>query len=501
MTPALSDDRLAQRATKGDERAFAAIYDRYHQGLYRFCLAVVGNPQDAQDALQNTMVKVLRALPGEKRRIQLKPWLYRIARNESIELLRRRRDSVEIEPELTASGTELAETAATRERLRRLFDDLAELPERQRAALVMRELSGLDFGQIGTAFDTSDAVARQTVYEARLSLRQMEEGREMSCEKVTRALSDADGRVSRRREIRAHLRACPSCREFHQGIAERRRDFAAIAPLPLAFSAGLLQGVLGAKGAGAVGAATGAGLGGGGSLAGTVAAGAGKTVAGSVLAKSAATVAVVATVGVGAADRANLIETPLPSSIGGAKSSEPSQPGDPGSPAPASQAVPEPALGASQGANPEANKGRGAAGGNPNSEDRGPDPAGKDRANSRGKAPSSPPGEGGGRPENRPEGSSPGRPAAASPGRTNDSSGSKGQSQARGGSKSKGRSKASSRPPRGPRASGGGKPPSAKSAAKQPSPAQAAHPKGPTPSPAGSSAPPPTPSTVPAPRG
>ena len=67
-------------------------------------LAIVGNPEDAQDALQNTMVKVLRSLPGEKRRVQLKPWLYRIAHNESVELLRRRRRDEQIDPELAAAG-------------------------------------------------------------------------------------------------------------------------------------------------------------------------------------------------------------------------------------------------------------------------------------------------------------------------------------------------------------------------------------------------------------
>src|SRR5258707_15158222 len=91
LTRVLSDGHLAERAVKGDERAFAAIFRRYHQSLYRFCLAITGDSQDAEDALQNTMVKVLRALPGEERRIELKPWLYRIAHNESIELLRWRR--------------------------------------------------------------------------------------------------------------------------------------------------------------------------------------------------------------------------------------------------------------------------------------------------------------------------------------------------------------------------------------------------------------------------
>jgi RNA polymerase sigma factor (sigma-70 family) len=99
----VADDQLARQATQGDRRAFEAIYQRHHRDLYRFCLAMVGNPQDAQDALQNTMVKVLRALPGEKRHIQLRPWLYRIARNEAVEMVRRRRDSAELKPEHAVS--------------------------------------------------------------------------------------------------------------------------------------------------------------------------------------------------------------------------------------------------------------------------------------------------------------------------------------------------------------------------------------------------------------
>jgi RNA polymerase sigma factor (sigma-70 family) len=297
----LSDNRLVRQAARGDRHAFEAIYRRYHQDLYRFCLALVGgNPQDAQDALQNTMVKVLRALPGEERRIQLKPWLYRIARNEAIETLRRRRDNVELEPELTVSGEEIVQTVEDRERLRLLLLDLEALPERQRAALVMRELAGLDFDQIGEAFGSSPAVARQTLYEARLSLRQMEGGREMRCEEVMRELSDADGRVTRRRELRAHLRSCPACRAFRDEIDTRRGELAALAPLPLAASAGLLHGVLGAAGSGA---SSGAGV--------AASATAGQAVATSAIVKSAATVAVAVVVGVSAADRSGLIDLPI----------------------------------------------------------------------------------------------------------------------------------------------------------------------------------------------
>jgi RNA polymerase sigma factor (sigma-70 family) len=297
----LSDDRLTQRAVGGDERAFAAIFRRYHQPLYRFCLAIVGNPEDAQDALQNTMIKVLRALPGEERKIDLKPWLYRIAHNESIDLLRRRRETRQLDVEHAAPGYGLAEDAMTRERLRRLVTDMRELPERQREVLVMRELAGLDFEEIGTALETSGAVARQTLYEARLSLRQMEEGREMSCDAVTKALSDGDGRVTRRRDVRAHLRSCAHCRAFRDEIKGRQQDLAALSPLPAIAAAGMLQGLVGGSGA-----ATGGGL------AAALGGGAAKTIATSAAAKGVATVAVVAAVGVGAADRTGVIHLGLP---------------------------------------------------------------------------------------------------------------------------------------------------------------------------------------------
>jgi RNA polymerase sigma factor (sigma-70 family) len=300
----VSDDRLARRATKGDRRAFAAIYRRYHQALYRFCLAIVGNSHDAQDALQNTMVKVLGALPGEKRDIKLKPWLYRIAHNESIEVVRRRRAVEELSPDQEAGGPGLAEEAALRERLRRLLSDMDELPERQRAALLMRELAGLGFGEIATALDTSPATARQTLYEARQSLHEMEEGREMSCDAVTRALSDADGRVTRRRDIRAHLRGCQSCRRFGEEIEGRRHDLAGIAPLPLAAATGLLHGLLGG---------------------GTAKAALGTTAA----LKAATAVAVVAVVGV-SADRSGLVDLGLP---GGQHSANPASESPPAGPA------------------------------------------------------------------------------------------------------------------------------------------------------------------------
>jgi len=313
-----SDDHLVNRASKGDERALAAIYDRYHQDLFRYCEATLGNAQDAQDALQNTMVKALQALPGEQREIKLKPWLYRIAHNEAIEVLRRRRPVAQLD-EATAPQLQAAphDSLETRERLRELVSDLGGLPERQRSALVMRELSGMSFDEIGASLGTSPAVVRQTIYEARSSLQQMSEGREMSCEEVKRAISDGDGRILRRRDMRAHLRACSSCADFRAGIANRRRDLAALSPLPAAASAGLLHGVLGGAHGGS----------GSGALAAALGGGTGKAVATSALLKSAAAVLAVTAVGVTAANTTGLTH------IGTASQSadSPTRSGEPGS--------------------------------------------------------------------------------------------------------------------------------------------------------------------------
>src|ERR671915_271789 len=75
----LSDERLARLAAQGSPKAFAAIYERHHQALYRYCRSILGNDEEARDALQNTMLAAMRALPGEERKIALKAWLFRVS--------------------------------------------------------------------------------------------------------------------------------------------------------------------------------------------------------------------------------------------------------------------------------------------------------------------------------------------------------------------------------------------------------------------------------------
>jgi RNA polymerase sigma factor (sigma-70 family) len=282
----LGDDRLSRIAAAGDSRAFAVIYERHHQALYRYCRSIVGNRDDAADALQSAMAAALRGLAGEPREISVKPWLFRIAHNECISLLRKQRPHAAIDEALGLEAPERAD-AGERQRLRQLVEDLRELPDAQRGALVMRELNGLRYEEIGAALGGSAATARQAVYEARGALQELAEGRAMECEDVKRTLSENDRRVLRGRRLRAHLRTCAHCRDFEELTRSRRRDLAAVAPpLPAALAAGLLHRALGG-GAGSVSGGAGGGIG---SLA------ARKTLAPALL-KAAAVVAATAAVG------------------------------------------------------------------------------------------------------------------------------------------------------------------------------------------------------------
>jgi RNA polymerase sigma factor (sigma-70 family) len=290
------DDRLARLAAAGDMRALATIYRRHHQELYRYCRAILRDPDEAEDALQATMERALSALPGETRDIALKPWLFRIAHNEAINITRARRPSAALDAEQPAIGAEVERRAEDRDRLRQLVRDLDRLPERQRGALVMRELSGLSFEEIGGALGLGSDAAKQAVYEARVSLLEMDAGRDMDCEAVRQAISAGDRRTLRSRRLRAHLRDCERCAGFAAAIEDRRADLAALAP-PIALPAAVAA-LHAALGGGSVGTGSGAAAG---AAVGSLGAGLGSAVGGSAAVKTAAAVVAAMAVAGGAA--------------------------------------------------------------------------------------------------------------------------------------------------------------------------------------------------------
>ncbi|HWD69036.1 MAG TPA: RNA polymerase sigma factor [Solirubrobacteraceae bacterium] len=287
----MGDERLAEEAGAGSERAFTTLFQRYHQQLYRYCRSLTGSDQDAQDALQTTFTKALIAMRQRRRNAPLRPWLYRIAHNESITLIRSRNTATGEAPLELAALHGVTDSAEVRERMAMLVSDLRELPEQQRGALVMRELSGLSHEEIAEALQLSVGAAKQSILEARRSLLEFAEGRAMTCEQIQLIISDDDRRSLRSRRVRAHMRDCSACAAFAAAIPRRRTDMLAMWPvLPTASAAGLLAKL--------TGVGSGHGGGGAGLAAGSALKGLGATI--SIKAAAATSAAVLATATVGA---------------------------------------------------------------------------------------------------------------------------------------------------------------------------------------------------------
>jgi len=167
----MGDEALASRAAAGSQAAFSTLYERYHGPLLGYCRSILLDAEDALDATQSALENALRALPRREPGRPLRPWLYRIAHNEAINIVRRRQPGaapLDTESLLTVPGPEV--DSEQRTRLAQLVDDLRMLPERQRGALVMRELSGLSCDEIGLALGVSNEAARRAVFDARCTL-------------------------------------------------------------------------------------------------------------------------------------------------------------------------------------------------------------------------------------------------------------------------------------------------------------------------------------------
>jgi RNA polymerase sigma factor (sigma-70 family) len=240
-----SDDTLRTMAARGNADAFGAIYERHWKALYRYCCSILGHAEDAGDALHNTMAKAWEALRRAEPEAPLRPWLFRIAHNEAVSVLRRRRMDGTLDEASIVATAGVEETLELRERLTTLRADLAALPERQRGALLLRELCGLRHTEIAVVLAVSPATARQTIYEARVALFEAEAGRGTACEAIQKALSDGDGRVRRGRRIGAHLRTCQLCTGFEARLRRHPSELAALVPpLPAAASLGGLARLL-----------------------------------------------------------------------------------------------------------------------------------------------------------------------------------------------------------------------------------------------------------------
>jgi RNA polymerase sigma factor (sigma-70 family) len=264
--PITGDARLVELIRAGSADAFEALYDGYHRQILSFCRQMLGSPEEAEDAVQQTFMAAYNDLVRSDKAIKLRPWLYTIARNHCYSMLRARREHASIE-DVEPSVEGLAAEVQRRQDLRDLLRDLARLPEDQREALVLSELGSLSHDEIATVIGCPQGKVKALVFQARSSLAASREAREVPCTEIREDLATLSGGALRRTMLRRHVRECPGCREFEAEVKRQRKQVAALLPVvPTAgLKAGLMSGLAAKTGAagGAGIAAAGAGAGGG----------------------------------------------------------------------------------------------------------------------------------------------------------------------------------------------------------------------------------------------
>jgi RNA polymerase sigma factor (sigma-70 family) len=233
-----SDERLVALIRRGSSTAFEVLVSRYHARLLAFCRHLLGSREDAEDVLQEVFSAAFNALLDDDRPINVRPWLYRIARNRSLNHLRRIQavgvDSMDIH--LFDHGATTADKVHEREEFRLLVGDIHSLPETQRTALVLREMDALSYEQIAEAMETTVPSVKSLLVRARVSLAEAAQARMLSCEDVRLELGEVAEGLRRRPGplVRRHLRTCERCSTFKSQLNDTSKALAALLPIGFA---------------------------------------------------------------------------------------------------------------------------------------------------------------------------------------------------------------------------------------------------------------------------
>jgi RNA polymerase sigma factor (sigma-70 family) len=248
--PWRSDHELVTAVRNGDESAFEQLFIRYRGRIWSFVSGILGDPDRADDISQEVFISVLRRLRETERPIVFKPWIYQIARNACIDELRRTRRTPEVplaeEEEShdgldgmlsTTPGADL--TAERKQRLEDLRGAFRGVSKVHHRILVLRELEGLSYSEIGQRLGMSRPMVESTLFRARRRL--AEEYEELisgrRCEHTRTVIDASEGRTLRRlgvretRRLARHLGHCRPCRRY---AALARAAGSGLSELPVA---------------------------------------------------------------------------------------------------------------------------------------------------------------------------------------------------------------------------------------------------------------------------
>ena len=253
-----SDHQLVSLVRAGDDRAFEELFHRYRRRITAYVYGMVADHGRAEDIAQEVFVSALRRMRETERPIAFRPWIYEIAKNACIDAHRRRSRAEEVSltsDEGHASGDHLHLVSSTpapheamevKQRLGHLCGAFGGLSEAHHEILVLRELEGLSYREIGERMGLSRPAVESTLFRARRRLAQEydELASGARCKRVQAIISAAVGgqlAPRERRRMARHVVHCESCRRHARSLgvatqpaqASGARKLAGLLPLPL----------------------------------------------------------------------------------------------------------------------------------------------------------------------------------------------------------------------------------------------------------------------------
>ena len=159
-----TEQELVARAREGDERAFEQLVADNEKRVYNLCRRLAGNPEDGAELAQEAFLNAWRGLPRFQGESSFATWIYRLASNVCIDFLRKEKRRRSLSMTVSLDGEEGERQGAVARGLDRLS------PE-HRQALVLRELQGLSYAEIGRALGLEEGTVKSRISRARLALR------------------------------------------------------------------------------------------------------------------------------------------------------------------------------------------------------------------------------------------------------------------------------------------------------------------------------------------
>lgn len=185
MSETITHEFSVEALRIGDRAEFARLVDAYSAPIYRLGLKMLGNPQDAEDVLQNTFLNALTHLADFEGRSSLSTWLYRIASNEALMLLRRKKNVVNLDdfqpedaeetplPEVFVDWSALPEDELLSSESKTALDGaVKKLPESLRMVFFLRDIEGLSIRDTAEILNLTETNVKTRLLRARMFLRE-----------------------------------------------------------------------------------------------------------------------------------------------------------------------------------------------------------------------------------------------------------------------------------------------------------------------------------------